>query len=57
MWSYFKLMIHIWEAEPNDDDGFEQYVRKELSKSKINWIPVNTYLGKRDDDMEAADGE
>ena len=55
MWSYFKLMIHIWEAEPNDDDGFEQYVRRELAKSKINWIPTNTYLGKRDDDLEAAD--
>lgn len=41
MWNYLKFIIYIWEQDKDDDDGLEQFVRRAVDKSEINWFPMN----------------
>jgi len=44
MWNYVKFMVYIWHQDRDDDDGLEQYVRRQINKSDINWFPTGTSI-------------
>ncbi len=41
MWNYFYFILYIWEQDKDDDDGLEQYVRRCIDATDINWFPIN----------------
>eukprot|EP00854_Cymbomonas_tetramitiformis_P005494 gene5494-6657_t len=40
MWSYFYFIVYIKEQDKDDDDGLEQYVRRNLDMGDISWFPI-----------------
>jgi hypothetical protein len=50
MWNYLKFMVHLWAQDQDDDDGIEQYVRSQLTRSYVEWFPDGVCMAIRDDD-------
>lgn len=41
MWNYLYFIFYIWEQDKDDDDGLEQYVRRCIARSDIQFFPMN----------------
>lgn len=40
MWNYLYFMIFLWEQDRDDDDGLEQYIRRNIENNKVLWFPM-----------------
>ena len=40
MWNYMYYIIFLWEQDKDDDDGLEQYIRRNIEVSDITWFPI-----------------
>eukprot|EP00941_MAST-03F_sp_MAST-3F-sp1_P001155 g1155.t1 len=41
MWSYMKYFLHLWEYDPDDFNGMEDYVFAQIENGDIDFFPVN----------------
>ena len=39
MWNYICYLGYLNDKEPNDYDGIEQYISRQMANSSISWIP------------------
>jgi hypothetical protein len=44
MWHLAFLVIRIWEKSPDDDNGYESYIREKLKARDVSWIPIGRSL-------------
>jgi inositol 1,4,5-triphosphate receptor type 3 len=42
MWNYIAFLAYLQEKEPDDYDGIELYVTKEINNTSISWVPNGT---------------
>lgn len=40
MWNYLYYIIFLWEQDKDDDDGLEQYIRRNIEVNDITWFPI-----------------
>jgi inositol 1,4,5-triphosphate receptor type 1 len=41
-WTYVYYLAYLKKKNPEEDSGTEHYVRREVAKKSINWVPMRT---------------
>ena len=44
MWAYLAMIIHIFEKEPSELNGWEAYVAEKIVEKDTSFLPRNTAL-------------
>lgn len=53
MWNYLFFIFHLWEQDKDDDDGMEQFIRRQVDSDSIAWFPINKAMSLNQDASES----